>query len=320
MATLAEVLALAAQHHRAGALQQAADVCRHILQADPDQADALHLVGLLAYQTGKTGLAVAYLKGAIQSNPLSAVFHFDLGLAHRREANRSRPKPVSDKLCVCSPNTQRSAITSGSCAGTGAGARKPLTISGKPSASNPTPRSTTTWASPCRSWGGWPKPGPVTSRRYVSGRTWPGRTTTWVSYGPRRAISQRRKRAIGRRSGSKPDYAKAYHNLGNVLRDTQRFEEARASYEQALRLDPGLADTHGNLGSLLKNQGRLDEASQHLQEAIRLQPHRSRFGVLAATILPPLYQSSADLHAWRQWLADNIDRLHQERVSFDLTS
>lgn len=44
--------------------------------------------------------------------------------------------------------------------------------------------------------------------------------------------------------------------------------EARAAYERALALDPGLADAHVNLGRLLHEQGQPAEAATHYRQAL----------------------------------------------------
>jgi len=58
MMTVAQALALAVQQHQAGQLQQAEQIYRAILQVDGQQVDALHLLGVLAYQVGQHGLAI----------------------------------------------------------------------------------------------------------------------------------------------------------------------------------------------------------------------------------------------------------------------
>lgn len=49
----------------------------------------------------------------------------------------------------------------------------------------------------------------------------------------------------------KPNDAEAYNLLGLLHRETGNFVEARADYEQALKLDPQFADVHLNLAILL---------------------------------------------------------------------
>jgi len=54
-----------------------------------------------------------------------------------------------------------------------------------------------------------------------------------------------------------------HFNRAIALEDAQRPDEAVAAYECALRLDPGLADAHYNLGLLLQSQGRTQAALRH---------------------------------------------------------
>ena len=49
---LPKVMALAEEHRRAGRLAEAEGVCGQILRAKPDNAEATHLLGLVAHQAG----------------------------------------------------------------------------------------------------------------------------------------------------------------------------------------------------------------------------------------------------------------------------
>ena len=62
MATISEALAIAVQHHQAGQLQAAEQIYRQILAVDPNQADALHLLGVIASQTGQHEVAVEFIR------------------------------------------------------------------------------------------------------------------------------------------------------------------------------------------------------------------------------------------------------------------
>ena len=83
MATTAELLATAIQHHQAGRLQSAEQLYRQILAYDPAQADAWHLLGLLAHQVGKQDPALEYIRYAIRLNPEMPAYHSNLGVVYR---------------------------------------------------------------------------------------------------------------------------------------------------------------------------------------------------------------------------------------------
>ena len=64
----------------------------------------------------------------------------------------------------------------------------------------------------------------------------------------------------------------ARKNLGIVLLQQGKRDEAAAEYEAALRLRPNQVDLRCDLGIIRMRQGRLDEAEGHLTEALRRDP------------------------------------------------
>ncbi len=64
----------------------------------------------------------------------------------------------------------------------------------------------------------------------------------------------------------------AHYNLGIVLAQQGKFDEAIASYEQALRYKPDDVETLDNLGAALNAQGRLAEAVTRWRQAVRYRP------------------------------------------------
>ncbi len=83
MATISEALALALDHHLAGRTVEADTLYGRILEVDADNADALHLHGVLCAQTGRLAQAVALLDRAVRRNPAIPDYHVNLGNAHR---------------------------------------------------------------------------------------------------------------------------------------------------------------------------------------------------------------------------------------------
>jgi len=72
-------LDLAVKHHNAGDLHKAEGIYQQILQADPNQPVALHLLGVIAHQLGKSDIAVNLITKVLATNPDYAEAHNNLG-------------------------------------------------------------------------------------------------------------------------------------------------------------------------------------------------------------------------------------------------
>ncbi|MGO9110211.1 MAG: tetratricopeptide repeat protein, partial [Thermoguttaceae bacterium] len=81
------------QHHQGGRLQAAEQIYRQILAVQPNHADALHLLGVIASQAGNHKVAVEYIRRAIGLNRTEAAFHNNLGGAYL--ALRRMPEAVA---------------------------------------------------------------------------------------------------------------------------------------------------------------------------------------------------------------------------------
>ncbi len=67
-----------------------------------------------------------------------------------------------------------------------------------------------------------------------------------------------------------PDYAEAHYNLGNVLCQKDRVNEAIIHYQTALQINPDYEEAHNNLGNALLKKGRVDEAITQYQQALQI--------------------------------------------------
>jgi len=76
--TVQKSLDLALQHHTAGRLPKAEGLYQQVLQADPNQPVALHLLGVIAHQVGKNDFAVDLIGKALAINPDFAEAHNNL--------------------------------------------------------------------------------------------------------------------------------------------------------------------------------------------------------------------------------------------------
>ena len=78
--TDADLLEQGATLHRAGRYHEAEKIYRRILATDPDQPDALHLLGLLAQEARRPDDAVQLIRRAIELRGDQAAYHLNLGI------------------------------------------------------------------------------------------------------------------------------------------------------------------------------------------------------------------------------------------------
>ena len=69
-----------------------------------------------------------------------------------------------------------------------------------------------------------------------------------------------------------PAFSSAYLGLGVAYSGLGRHDAAVDALQQAIRLRPGQAEAHYNLGVALQRAGRLEEAAPALQKAVALEP------------------------------------------------
>jgi Flp pilus assembly protein TadD len=70
--SIQDALATAMQHQQAGRLREAEVIYRQILVAQPNHPDALHLLGIIAFQSGRSNDAEELIRRAIAANPGAA--------------------------------------------------------------------------------------------------------------------------------------------------------------------------------------------------------------------------------------------------------
>ncbi|MBP2299043.1 tetratricopeptide repeat protein [Azospirillum picis] len=81
MDQIEQTLAVATEHHRAGRTAEAERLYRAVLDASPGHPDALHLLGVIALQSGQPAEAVDRIGQAVAADESSPLFHANLGHA-----------------------------------------------------------------------------------------------------------------------------------------------------------------------------------------------------------------------------------------------
>ena len=96
-----------------------------------------------------------------------------------------------------------------------------------------------------------------------------------------------------------PKQASYLFNKATILAKLKRYEEAIASYQQAIALDPNVVPPHNNLGNVYKDLKRYEEAIASYQQAIALDPNY------------------ADPHNGLGWTYLLIDQLVDSQTAFE---
>ncbi len=77
--TVPQVLQQAEQLRQQGQLAKAKDLCQQVVAAQPRNADALHLLGIVLHQSGQPAEAIQMLQRAVAANPAVPLYHSNLG-------------------------------------------------------------------------------------------------------------------------------------------------------------------------------------------------------------------------------------------------
>jgi len=93
MLSIHETHTQALERQQAGRRREAETICRQAQAQDPRNADALHLLGMLANEAGQLEAATVRIAEAIHITPWIAPFHNNLGtvLEARGEQHRQAP-------------------------------------------------------------------------------------------------------------------------------------------------------------------------------------------------------------------------------------
>ena len=252
MATVSEALAIAVEHHQGGRLQAAEQIYRQILAVEPNQADAWHLLGVIAHQVGKHEIAVEYMERAIGLNGTEAVFHNNLGNALNAQgkfdeavACYRRALELKPDYAEAHSNLGNAFKDQGKLDEAVACYRRALEL----------------------------KPDFAEAHSNLGNALKDQGKLDDAIACYRRALEQ------------KPDFAEAQSNLGTALKDQGKLDEAVAWYCRALELKPDFAAAHSNLGNVLKDQGKLDEAVACYRRALEQKPdYAASLGFLVHTL------------------------------------
>ena len=98
------ILKLALRYHREGNLDYAKHVYQHVLGIDPQNADALHLLGISVYQSGQYEIAVSLITQAIQIDSTKPLFFTNPGNAFQKQGKLEESAQAYQKAIQIQPD------------------------------------------------------------------------------------------------------------------------------------------------------------------------------------------------------------------------
>jgi tetratricopeptide (TPR) repeat protein len=271
--TIQQAIDLAVQHHTAGDLPKAESIYNQILQAGPNQPDALHLLGVISHQVGKNDIAVDLISKALSIKPDFADAHNNLGLALHELGLLDEAVASYNKAIAIKPGYADALYNLGN-------ALKELgRLDEALSSYNKAIAIKHNYAEAHSNLGT-----ALQELRQLDEAV--------ASYNKAIAIKPDYPEAhynlgnalndlgqldeavdiFNKAISIKPDYAEAYCNLGNALRELRKLDEAVTSYNKALAIKPDFAEAHYNLGNALNDLGSLDEAVTSYKKALDIKP------------------------------------------------
>jgi protein O-GlcNAc transferase len=238
--TIQQAFDLALQHHNAGRPQEAENLCRQILAQQPANFAAMHLLGVIARQTGRVDLAIDLLRRAVTLNPNSPEAHTNLGNALRDKGQLDESIASHRRAISLNPDIPE----------THNNLANALKISGQFDEAIASYRHAIAL-----------RPNYADAHSNLGSALKDNGQLTEAIAAFRRAIQLN------------PNLPQAHSNLGSALKDNGQLDEAIAAHRHAIALRLGYAEAHSNLGNALKDHGQLEEAIAAYRKAVALQPN-----------------------------------------------
>ncbi|MEY4767379.1 MAG: hypothetical protein RL637_18 [Pseudomonadota bacterium] len=226
-------------HHRRGERDQAQQLYQQILQLQPNHADALHLLGVIANERGNNQQAIKLIQQAIQFQPNKAFYYNNLANAFQAMGDYATAIKHYQQSLVLNPKDAQ---------------------------------TYNNLANSLQAWGKIDdaikqyKQALILKKDYAQAYFNLGNTYCYLKQW--QLASDYYQQAIN----FQPNYASAFSNLGVCFKELNQLEKAIKCYQQALQLNPNLADAYSNWGVALQAQGYYQAAVNCYQQALQLKP------------------------------------------------
>lgn len=284
--TLDQAFQLAIQHHQGGQLEQASSLYHQILTHDPNHAQALHGLGIVALQTSQPAPAVELFKRALRANPNFPEACNNLGIALTRTDRLDEAIAVLRRGVALSPSDGRIWNSLGNALQNKRNNLEAVRAFEQAVRAAPDLVEAYNNLGNARLALGEVDLAVAALQRAV--RLRPNYVEAWNNLGAalqRRCAFDGAIDAYQRALELSPDFFEAQINLGNALVDRNRLDEAENVFSNALRLRPHMPAVHRGLGVVAMRRGNLDEAELHITRALHIREDHPPALAAKATLL-----------------------------------
>ena len=292
---LEQAINLAIQHHSAGRLSEAEQVCRQILEKDSNQPVVLHLLGVTSHQLGKNDAAVDFIRKALDLRSDLPDAHYHLAIVLQALGRLDEAETSYGAALGLRPDNAGAHNNLGNVLQSLQQPEKAVASFRKALGVKPNyAEAHNNLGLALRDLGNLDEAlascqmALTLQPEYAEAHANIGLALQDLGQFEEAITSYRKALDL------KPDYAMIHNNLGTSLQYLGRLDEAMASYQKALDLQPELAEAHNNLGNTLQDLGRLDDAITRYRQAVALKPENALFWANFAASLRTVSFASVD--------------------------
>lgn len=297
-------LTSAIEMHRAGHLAPAAQLYQKVLADETDDADALHLLGVVRHQQGDHARAVELIGRAVALCPNVPGFHANLAEAYRALGQLDRAVGCCRMALRLLPDYPEALCNLGlALQGQGKHAdaaeqfRRALKVRPEFASAHSNLGISLRALGDLESALGHFRRAAELDPKSATARTNLGQMLVDS------ALAEEALPHCEEAVRLQPDSAPMRHNLGNALRALGKLADARAAYLEALRLDPNLAQAHAHLGLVLQQEGQFADALVWLKQATELKPDDAQVWEYLAELHGEREEQGEAIPCWQRVLA-----------------
>ncbi len=259
--------------HRSGRLDEARQIYQQLLIEQPEHAEALHLLGVVALQSGANEDAIDLIDRAIAIKPDVAAFYCNRGNGFQELKQFERAVASYDQAISRDPSYADAFFNRGNALRALRQPQQALASFDQAIAIKPAYAKAHFGRGAALQDAGQLEPALASYDQAIllnlaDAEALCNRGVVLERMGKFEAALASHDAALA----LKPGYAEAWSNRGVALQALDQTEAAIRSYQQAISANPAYAQAHFNLGAVLKNLNRLDESLASYDQAIRLDP------------------------------------------------